>query len=168
MQLDARLFEPTADGLTHELGTPTEKLHELAPRVFSLIDSYEHLRVLDTWIQQNLLPPAGHCAGVIEPEWQGHFAPLALGPLDGAESAELLRRQGYPEVGRAALEGVNSFPCFSPKPSPLTSAVRSRPPRLCGGLLAALAPTLDAVHDAVAFALRARDPGLHATLRGSA
>ena len=39
LQLDARLFEPTAAGLTHEVGSPAEKLHELAPRVVLLIDS---------------------------------------------------------------------------------------------------------------------------------
>ena len=84
----------------------------------------------------------------MEPEWQGHFAPLALGPLDGAESAELLRRRGYPEVGRAALEGVDILPLF------LTETVS--PDVRCAieassvlrwvtlPLLAALVPTLDA------------------------
>ncbi len=106
-RLDARLFEPTALGLTQELGTAADKLHELAPRVVLLIYSYEHLRLLDSWIRQNFVPSRHdsvrvviasqyppHAPWLIEPEWQGHFAALALGPLDPAESLELLRRRG--------------------------------------------------------------------------
>ncbi|MCX6603046.1 MAG: hypothetical protein NTV52_05580 [Acidobacteria bacterium] len=81
IRLDARLFEPTAD-----------KLHELAPRAVLLIDSYEHLRLLDSWIGQNFVPSLHdsvrvviasryppHAPWLIEPEWQGHFARIAKG-----------------------------------------------------------------------------------------
>ena len=116
VRLDARLFEPTAGGLTQELSAAPEKLHELAPRVVLLIDAYEHLRVLDTWIRQSFIPSLHDTVRVvvasrhppnppwlIEPEWQGHFAAIALGPLNQAESVELLRRRGYPEADSAAL-----------------------------------------------------------------
>ena len=108
IRLDARLFEPTAD-----------KLHELAPRVVLLSDSYEHLRLLDSWIRQNFVPSLHdsvrvviasryppHAPWLIEPEWQGHFAAIALGPLDHAESLELLRRRGYPEADTAAFARI--------------------------------------------------------------
>ena len=108
VELDPRLFEPAAD-----------TLHELAPRVVLLSDSYEHLRLLDSWIRQNFVPSLHdsvrvviasryppHAPWLIEPEWQGHFAAIALGPLDHAESLELLRRRGYPEADTAAFARI--------------------------------------------------------------
>ena len=102
--------------LTQELGAAPEKLHELAPRVVLLLDAYDHLRVLDTWIRQSFVPSLHDTVRVvvasrhppnppwlIEPERQGHFAAIALGPLNQAESVELLRRRGYPEADSAAL-----------------------------------------------------------------
>lgn len=56
VELDPRLFEPAAD-----------TLHELAPRVVLLIDSYEHLRLLDSWIRQNFVPSLHDSVRVVEP-----------------------------------------------------------------------------------------------------
>lgn len=113
-RLDARLFEPTAAAFLEELesvaGRPPDQLGRSASRTVILIDAYELLRVLDSWLRQNFIPSLDDsirlvvasrqppsAPWLIEPEWQGLFRVIPLGPLDDSESLELLVRRGFSE-----------------------------------------------------------------------
>jgi hypothetical protein len=65
--LECTLIEPTERGFLHELGRTTggelagvgeaaRRLDGLGDRVIIALDTYEVLRLLDTWLRQTLLP----------------------------------------------------------------------------------------------------------------
>lgn len=123
--LDGRSLEPTDRGLQEaiaeglrvtgaDLPTLMQRLGDAAPRTVLLIDQYEVLRLVDTWLRQVLVPALPDVVRVVlggreppvagwltAPELAGGVEILNLGPLDAAESGELLRREGV--EGPAAL-----------------------------------------------------------------
>jgi hypothetical protein len=67
IQLDCRAIEPTESGFLRELGAATgaelasaaegaHYLGQLGARVILVLDTYERLRLLDTWLRQIFVP----------------------------------------------------------------------------------------------------------------
>jgi hypothetical protein len=113
--LDGRAFEPTERGflgaLTVALGARVATVEEagaalaaLPGRVLLTIDTYERLRLLDTWLRQRLVPALPEDARLLlagrdpQPAWQRELGDLArvvrLGELGEDAAEELLRRNG--------------------------------------------------------------------------
>lgn len=115
IHLDGREMEPTEPGFLGELGralgvTPTtdavrRRLAELAERVVIVLDTFEVLRLLDTWMRSTLLRalPSNTrlvMGGRAEPAtpWfaEERFRALALGTLAPHDAEEVLMRAGMP------------------------------------------------------------------------
>jgi Transcriptional regulatory protein, C terminal len=116
VRLDCRTMEPTERGFLLELGAAvgaaSDRVDELAARLGGLgplvvlaLDNYEVYGLMDTWLRQVFLPSLDANLRVIvagrepplptwfaSPAWQGLFRSLPLGPLDGDDALELLRR----------------------------------------------------------------------------
>src|SRR5262245_57793214 len=128
--LDGRTIEPTYRGfelgLARALGIRDDdadrmsrRLAELGPRVVIVIDQYEVLRLIDTWLRQEFVPNLPDTVRVV---LAGREAPVAgwmtaselgdavtfisVGPLARDESVELLRRQGVSETAAADLAQI--------------------------------------------------------------
>ena len=67
VRLDCRQFEPTPPGFLSELGAAVggdtasiqeacERLSQISQRVILILDNYEVLRLLDTWLRQEFVP----------------------------------------------------------------------------------------------------------------
>ncbi|GAA1850191.1 hypothetical protein GCM10009836_32480 [Pseudonocardia ailaonensis] len=119
VHLDGRDVEPTPEGLRRALGHalglddpgPSALVRALARRPTVLvIDTYEVLGLLDSWLRTRFLPtlPATTLtvlAGRDRPAtawhtgagWQGLVAEFPLGPLSDDETGELLRLRGLDE-----------------------------------------------------------------------
>lgn len=121
VRLDCRQFEPTPPGWLRELGAAVggdtasikeacERLGQIPHRVILILDNYEVLRLLDTWLRQDFVPAlplnvhmilcrreAPLAAWLCTPGWGGLFRSLAIGPLAETEAVELLERSGIPE-----------------------------------------------------------------------
>jgi hypothetical protein len=106
--IDGRDIAPVPDQLEDALGTaPSERTRPLV-----VLDSFEHVEALGGYLRRVLVPslPAGGAVLIASrrapgPEWasrggDGDFTTLGVGALDGAGSAEVLRRHGV--VGPAA------------------------------------------------------------------
>jgi hypothetical protein len=125
--LDGREVEPTEEGflsaVTHATGSLDERdldldlfecLGDEADGVVLCVDHYEVLRLLDTWLRQAVAPALPEhvvmlLAGREAPNqaWSrlpaGDFEAMLLGPLQGEESAELVRSLGVPEQDVAPI-----------------------------------------------------------------
>ena len=116
--LECTLIEPTERGFLRELGGATggeigdvteaaRRLEGLGERVILTLDTYEVLRLLDTWLRRTMLPElddhvrlvlAGRQppvpAWLTTPEWRGFFRAVPVGPLSEEESHQLLAQDG--------------------------------------------------------------------------
>jgi hypothetical protein len=151
VQLDCRAIEPTERGLLHELGEvvgfrgsnvrqAAESLGGLAERVVFALDTYERLRLLDTWLRQVFVPALPENVRVIlsgreppvtswltTPGWQGLFHPIALGPLDEDDAVSFFAEAG---IGRDNALRMNRFARGHPLALALTAAAASERPNL--------------------------------------
>lgn len=118
LALDGRTLEPTDRGLLEALGrelglpganlaTLVARLGDRGARTVLIIDHYEVLRLLDTWLRQVFVPALPDSARVVlagrEPPVAGWLSSadlsggvqlLNLGPLERPDGVELLRREG--------------------------------------------------------------------------
>jgi DNA-binding SARP family transcriptional activator len=115
--IDGRNIQPTPDGFfngLHEaLGGTDEPLPE---RYVLLIDTFEVLTPLDSWLRDQFLPQIPANAMVVlagrnppsaswrvDPGWQEITQVIQLGNLSEAEAADYLQRRNIPEQQRAAI-----------------------------------------------------------------
>jgi hypothetical protein len=121
VRLDCRHFEPTPPSFLRELGVAAggdmasiqeacDRLGQIRQRIVLILDNYEVLRLLDTWLRQDFVPELPHnvhmilcgreaplAAWLCTPGWGGLLRSLAVEPLPDAEAVELLMRLGIPE-----------------------------------------------------------------------
>lgn len=113
--LDGRAIEPTEQGLLRALGRRvgaklasldeiTRRLHSLGPSAAVVIDHYEVLKLLDSWLRNTFVPrlPEGIVFVVADreapaPAWAADLGPevfcdLEVDALAGADALELLAR----------------------------------------------------------------------------
>lgn len=125
--LDGRNIQPTADGfmnaLTSVLG-PEHTLETLPDRCVFLIDTYEALTPLDSWLRDQFLPQLPDKAIVVlagrnpptagwraDPGWQEMTQNIQLGNLSEAEAADYLQRRNIPSEQRpAVLRFTHGYP----------------------------------------------------------
>ena len=151
VRLDSGTIEPTERGLLYELGVAigsqnqrlmadeaAERLGSLGDRVVLVLDTYELLRFLDSWLRQVFIPKLGDNVRVIlsgrhppipawlvAQEWQGLFRSVDLGPLAEDEALELLAGAG---VSGGEAKRINRFVRGHPLALRLAaSAVAERP-----------------------------------------
>jgi hypothetical protein len=116
IQLDCRAIEPTEPGFLRELGAATgaelasaaegaHYLGQLGARVILVLDTYERLRLLDTWLRQIFVPSLRDNVRIVlcgrdplvagwltAPGWHGLIVTLALGTLEERDALALLDR----------------------------------------------------------------------------
>ena len=126
--LDGRTLEPTdrgvQDALARAIGSEDGAADHLFPRLSALgrrsvivIDHYEVLRLVDTWMRQVFVPSlpdtvrvvlAGREAPVAgwltSSELGGAVQVLNLGPLEQTDALEVLRREGLDEPAAIAVQ----------------------------------------------------------------
>jgi len=119
--LDGRTIEPTEGGFQYELsrqlriqkpalGSIVRVLSKRSRPVVLVLDSYELLVLLDSWLRQAFLSRLGKKVRLIlvsrfapapqwteTPQWRGSFRALNLGPLDDGASFKLLASLGAHE-----------------------------------------------------------------------
>jgi DNA-binding SARP family transcriptional activator len=132
--LDGRNLQPTPDGLLHALaelvdipgqGADAQTLLDALPeRHVLLIDTYEALMPLDSWLRDTFLPQlpdkamivlAGRnppaAAWRVDPGWQEMTRVVGLGNLSEAEAADYLERRHIPPEQRdAVLRFTRGYP----------------------------------------------------------
>jgi DNA-binding winged helix-turn-helix (wHTH) protein len=120
IRIDCRQVEPAPSRFLSELGAAIggefvsvdeacQRLGPLERRVILILDNYEVLRLLDTWLRHNFVPvlpgnvhvilsgrDAPLAAWLCTPGWGGLFRSLALEALSEADAVELLVRAGIP------------------------------------------------------------------------
>lgn len=128
--LDGRTVEPTdrgfLNGLARALGaraddldTTLRRLAKPGPLTVILVDHYEVLRLIDTWLRQEFVPRLPDTVRVVIGSREAPVASwmtatdlsdtvivMALGPLAHDESVELLRQHGVPEASVDDLERI--------------------------------------------------------------
>jgi hypothetical protein len=128
--LDSRTLEPTDRGfhasLARAMGVGELPLDQLLLRLASagrttviILDHYEVLRLIDTWLRQELVPrlpdtvrlviggrEAPVAGWMIAPDLGDGVRVMALGPLDRDDAVELLERQGVPTASVESLERI--------------------------------------------------------------
>jgi hypothetical protein len=128
--LDGRALEPTDRGIQDALGralgiedpTPTRLfacLAELGGRTAIVIDHYEVLRLVDTWMRQVFVPSLPDSVRVVlasreapvagwltSAELTGAVRVLNLGPLEWEDALEVLRREGLDDSAARAVQGL--------------------------------------------------------------
>ncbi len=149
VRIDCRSIEPTERGFLDGLGgavggAPTsaeeaaERLARLGERVVLVLDTYEVLRLLDSWVRQLFAPAlrdntclvmAGREPPVASwyttPGWSELVRSVRLGNLDDGEAEELLARVG---LDAADARRVNRLARGHPLSLELAAAaVRARP-----------------------------------------
>jgi hypothetical protein len=149
VRIDCRSIEPTERGFLDGLGgavgaAPTsaeeaaDRLAQLGPRVVLVLDTYEVLRLLDSWVRQLLAPALRDNTRLIvagreppvaswyaSPGWSGLVRSVRLGNLDDGEAEELLARAG---LDAADARRVNRLARGHPLSLELAAAaVRARP-----------------------------------------
>jgi hypothetical protein len=149
VRLDCRSIEPTErgflDGLGSAIGAVLASAEEAAERLAGLgecvvvvLDTYEVLRLLDSWIRQVFTPALRDNARLVvagrepplaawhaTPGWSDLVRSVRLGNLDDAEAEELLARAG---LGAAEVRRVNRLARGHPLSLELAAAaVRARP-----------------------------------------
>jgi hypothetical protein len=139
VRLDGRSIEPTEQGflcaLAAALGSPAAaqpaglapaaaQLGALGPQVLLLVDTYERLRLLDTWLRQLFIPALEARVRVVlagreppttiwtlAPGWPALFRGLPLAGLDAAAAHELLARAGVgPELAARVTRATRGHP----------------------------------------------------------
>ncbi len=130
VRLDCRQVEPTPPRFLTALGAAIggdapsiqeacDRLSEISRRVILLLDNYEVLRLLDTWLRQDfvpVLPPNVHiilcgreaplAAWLCTPGWRGLFRSIAIEPLAESEAINLLAQFG---IAEARARHINRF-----------------------------------------------------------
>jgi len=130
VRLDCRQFEPTPLGFLRELGMAiggdlasvreaSKRLTQIPHRVILILDNYEVLRLLDTWLRQDFVPSLPTTVHMIlsgreapltlwlsTPGWDGLFRSVALEPLHESEAIEVLASSGMSE---SRARHVNRF-----------------------------------------------------------
>ena len=125
--LDGRTIEPTEGGFQHELSRQlriqkpglrsiVRVLSKRTRPVVLVLDSYELLALLDSWLRQAFLSRLGKKVRLIlvsrfapapqwteTPEWRGPFRALNLEPLDDGASFKLLASLGAHERRARAI-----------------------------------------------------------------
>jgi len=151
VQLDCRGIEPTERGILHELGEvigirdgdsgqAAESLGGLSERVVFALDTYERLRLLDTWLRQVFVPALPDNVRVIlsgreppvtswltTPGWQGLFHAIALGPLDEGDAVSYFAEAG---IARNHALRMNRFARGHPLALALAAAAAMERPDL--------------------------------------
>jgi hypothetical protein len=118
IELDGRQIEPTAQGFLRELGTAigtqcnavedaARRFAEFDGLVVIAVDSFEVLRLIDSWLRQVFVPALPDNVRVVlagrerptsgwttDPGWQGAFKSISLGELSECEAFELLDHLG--------------------------------------------------------------------------
>lgn len=118
IRLDCRSIEPTETGFLRALGVATGavvttadegagRLGTLGCRVVLTLDTYELLRLLDTWLRQVFVPALTDNTRVVlcgreplvsgwltAPGWQGFVTTIHLDALDDGDAVELLAHVG--------------------------------------------------------------------------
>ena len=121
LKFDCREIEPSERGFLRELSagigekvtTPkmaAARLEKLGERVILALDTYEVLRMMDTWLRRVFVPVLPEnvrlllcgreppvAAWLISPGWQGLFKSIRLGPLSEADAIDLLIKSGICE-----------------------------------------------------------------------
>ena len=149
VQIDSRSIEPTARGFLNALGSAVggtlattesaaERLAQLGARVVVVLDTYEVLRLLDSWVRRELTPALHENTRVVlagrdppvanwyaEPGWGSLVEAIELGNLDESDAEQLLAKAG---LGTAAARRVNRVAHGHPLSLELAAAaVRARP-----------------------------------------
>ncbi len=117
--LDCRNIQPTPDGLLSALGSlvgADEPLAALPDRMALLIDTYELLSPIDSWLRDQFLPQLPEGALVVlagrnppatawraDPGWQEITHAIQLDNLNPADAADYLRRRSVPDDQHAAV-----------------------------------------------------------------
>lgn len=128
VHLDGHTLEPTDRGLQDAIGRELEidapdrqalvdALGAAGDRVVLIIDHYEVLRLVDTWLRQAFVPAMPDTMRVVlagreppvagwltSPELEGGVEILNLGPLEAPDATELLRREGIQGGAASAVE----------------------------------------------------------------
>ena len=128
LQLDCRALEPTDRGVLSALGAAlgqrsprlesvSTRLGRFSGRVIIVLDHYEVLRLVDTWLRQTFVPQlpdnvrivvAGReppvAAWLIAPDLAGSVASMPLAPLEPKDAVDLFTSLG---VGRARAERLD-------------------------------------------------------------
>ena len=147
VRMDCKGVEPSERGFLRalsqavggELSTVAEAAHRLgslASRVVLALDTYEVLRLLDTWLRQTFIPALGDNVRVVifgrEPPvaawvkssgWHQLFQSLQLGPLSDEESIDLMKTAG---VAHSEAVWVNRLACGHPLALKLAAAAISK------------------------------------------
>src|SRR5690349_554844 len=105
--LDGNEVDPSPDGFTRAAGAGTDVL---------FIDAYDQVAALDDWLRREYVVALPAAAIIVlagrnrpaaawrtDPGWRAVSAAQELGPLDPADSAELLARAGVPAGARDRL-----------------------------------------------------------------
>ncbi len=199
VRVDCTTIEPTERGFLDALGTAVggapgtadeaaQRLAHLGPRVALVLDTYEVLRLLDSWLHETFAPALHDTTRLIvagreppvtgwhsTPGWSDLVLEIRLDSLDEADAAELLAHAGLP-AGDA--ERVQRIAHGHPLSLQLAAAaVRARPDldlddialqavldELTELYLAGLDPSLREVLDAAAVVRRVTLPLLAAML----
>ena len=149
--LDCRAVEPTERGLLHELGDvvgaqdqdagrAAERLGGLAERVVFALDTYERLRLLDTWLRQVFVPALPDNVRVVlsgreppvtswltTPGWRGLFHAVPLGPLEEDDALTIFTEAG---IERGDALRMNRFARGHPLALTLAAAAALERPDL--------------------------------------
>jgi DNA-binding SARP family transcriptional activator len=127
LMLDGRNIQPTPDGVFHalrELTGAENPLDVLPERHVLLVDTYELLTPLDSWLRDQFLPQipaqalvvlAGRnppsAAWRVDPGWQAITHAIQLGNLSVAEASDYLKRRNVPpEQCDAVLRFTHCYP----------------------------------------------------------
>lgn len=121
VQVDGRNVEPSESGFLDLLARRLDSeddtlddvarhLHDLDRTVVLTVDTYERLRLLDSWLRRTFLPALPRDTRLIvasryppssrwltRPGWRDLVHPLRLGPLSDDSARELLERMGVAE-----------------------------------------------------------------------
>jgi len=151
VRLDCRTIEPTESEFLRALGMATgrdvatteeaaERLGAIGNCVVFALDTYEVLRLMDTWVRQVLIPALPdhvHAfifgrespvpAWLLTPGWRDLFHSIRLEPLGEQEATALLEKSGVPaaDAGR-----INRFAHGHPLALKLAAAAMAERPSL--------------------------------------
>lgn len=151
ISLECRSVEPTERGFLQALGLALgvgrtesdlkgviERLNSLSGKVLLTLDTYELLRLLDSWLRQEFIPRLGSNVRILlcgryaptaawqtSPEWLGLFQSVLLEPFSEGEALKLLAISGISETN---AKRINRFVRGHPLALRLAaSAVNERP-----------------------------------------
>jgi hypothetical protein len=148
LHLDCRQFEPTPSGFLRDLGSAvgrdlpsvgeaSQKLRQISQPVLLILDNYEVLRLLDTWLRQDFVPAlpgnvrlilsgreAPLAAWLCTPGWNGLFRALTVEPLRETEAIQLLELSG---ISNSRALHINRFARGHPLALTLAAATLAQP-----------------------------------------